>query len=86
MRLKTTARFDGRLSKRLAKNSGLKKRVSKQLKMLVVNQNHPSLRLHKLEGKRASEFAIWIEGDVRITFQKIGDVLLLTDIITHDEY
>jgi plasmid maintenance system killer protein len=27
-----------------------------------------SLKTHKLKGNRAKEYAIWIEGDLRITF------------------
>lgn len=86
MNLESTAYFDKKLSKRIRRNSQLKKKVNKQLKLLVANPNHPSLKIHKLEGKRAQEFTIWIEGNLRITFHIIKNSILLTDIITHDEY
>jgi mRNA-degrading endonuclease YafQ of YafQ-DinJ toxin-antitoxin module len=86
MKLRSTPHFDRRLSKRLNKNPQLKKKVNKQLKLLKKNIKHPSLKIHRLEGKRIHEFSIWIEGNLRITFQIIKDTILLTDIITHDEY
>jgi len=86
MRLVSTSRFDKRLKIRIKKNPQLKKKISKQLNLLLRDPKHPSLKTHKLEGKRAQEFTIWVEGNLRITFQVIKDVILLTDIITHDEY
>ena len=86
MKLKSTSYFDKRLAKRLRKNAQLKKQVDKQLKLLMGDPRYPALKLQKLEGKRVQEFAIWIEGNLRITFQIIKDTIVLTDIITHDEY
>jgi len=86
MRLVYSEHFKKRLQKRLSKNVSLKQKVGKQLKLLVSNTQHPSLKTHKLKGSRAKEYAIWIEGDLRITFILIEDTVLLTDIITHDEY
>ncbi|MCH7730339.1 hypothetical protein IID21_02285 [Patescibacteria group bacterium] len=86
MKLRSTPRFDRRLSKRLSKNPQLKKKVSKQLKLLEKDIKHPSLKIHRLGGKRVHEFAIWIEGNLRITFLIVKDTILLTDVITHDEY
>ncbi len=78
--------FKKRFRKRLEKSPKLKSKISKQLKLLVQDIHHPSLKTHKLKGNRKDEYAIWIEGDIRITFLIIDDRLLLTDIITHDEY
>lgn len=86
MRLFYSEYFKKRLKKRLNKNPGLKIRVSKQLQLLQQNPQYPSLKRHKLKGDRADEFAIWIEGDVRITFVVVEMGFLLTDILTHDEY
>ena len=83
---RSTPYFDKKLSKKLKKNPKLKNKVGKQLKLLQQNINHPSLRVHKLKGKRIDEYSFWIEGNLRITFQVIKDACLLTDIITHDEY
>lgn len=86
MKLVYTDHFRKRLKKRLEKNSKLREKVGKQLKLLGRDLTYPSLRTHKLKGERILEYAIWIEGDLRITFQIIGEGILLTDIITHDEY
>jgi len=86
MIIRSTPYFDKKLSKKLNKNPRLKKKVSKQLKLLQQNTNHPSLKVHKLKGKRVHEYSLWIEGNLRITYQIITNVILLTDIITHDEY
>jgi len=86
MKLIYSENFKKRLKKRINKNHSLKQKVGKQLKLLVANMRHPSLKTHKLKGTRVNEYAIWIEGDVRITFILLEGTVLLTDIITHDEY
>lgn len=86
MKLNYSDHFEKRLKKRIEKNPQLKQKVGKQLKLLVQNIHHPSLKTHKLKGSRKTEYAIWVEGDLRITFVVIEGGLLLTDIITHDEY
>jgi len=86
MNIRTTAYFDKNLSKKIKKNPQLRTKVKKQVELLKENLRHPSLRLHKLSGKRAQEYSFWIEGNLRITFIIINNEILFTDIITHDEY
>lgn len=86
MKIESTSYFDKRLRKRFKNNPKLKRSVSKQLKLLKQDLRHPSLKLHRLKGKRLHEYAFWVEGNLRITFQIIKNIILLTDIITHDEY
>lgn len=86
MELSSTPHFDRRLAKRIRKNPQLKKKVGKQLKLLKNDVQNPSLKTHRLKGKRTQEYAVSIERNLRITFQMIEDTILLTDIITHDEY
>lgn len=86
MNIRTTAYFDKNLSKKIRKNPHLKVKVKKQIELLRENLRHPSLKLHKLTGKRAHEYSFWIEGNLRITFMIINNEILFTDIITHDEY
>lgn len=86
MNIRTTVYFDKNLSKKIRKNPHLKAKVKKQIELLRENLKHPSLRLHKLTGKRAQEYSFWIEGNLRITFMIINNEILFTDIITHDEY
>ena len=60
----------------------LKRRTEKQLRLLMENPRHPSLRIRKMEDPRN----IW-EGRVtkgyRFTFQVQGDTCLLRRIGTH---
>jgi len=86
MKLIYSEYFKKKLKKRITKNNLLKRKVGKQLKLLVLYFKHPSLKTHKLKGKRANEYAIWIEGDLRITLILEDNTILLTDFIKHDEY
>jgi len=86
MRIKTTTRFDKSLSKKLKKNPQLTSKLKKQISLLKKNFQHPSLKLHKLQGKRANEYSFWVEKNLRITFNIIKNTILFTDIITHDQY
>ena len=86
MKLKYSDYFKKRLQQRLTKNPILKTKINKQLNFLQKNLRHPSLKTHRLKGSRAEEYAIWIEGNLRITFIIADEVFLFTDFITHDEY
>jgi mRNA-degrading endonuclease YafQ of YafQ-DinJ toxin-antitoxin module len=86
MIIKYSAYFLGRIKKRLLKSPQLRVKLKKQLSLLEKDIRHPSLKVHKLKGKRAEEYALWIEGNLRITFLMYDEYYLLTDVITHDEY
>ena len=86
MKFEATPHFNQRLQKKLKKQPAVKEKISKQLKLLAHNIKHPSLKVHKLKGKRNQEFSLRVEDDLRITFVIINNTILLTDIITHDEY
>jgi mRNA-degrading endonuclease YafQ of YafQ-DinJ toxin-antitoxin module len=86
MNIRTTSYFDKNLAKKIRKNPQLKVKIKKQINLLRGNLRHPSLKIHKLTGKRAQEYSFWIEGNLRITFVIIKNTILFTDIITHDEY
>lgn len=86
MNLFYSEHFKKRLKKHFSKNPQLRFKVAKQLHFLEEDIEHPSLKAHKLKGKRNSEYAIWIEGDLRILFIIVDDGLLLTDVVKHDEY
>jgi mRNA-degrading endonuclease YafQ of YafQ-DinJ toxin-antitoxin module len=86
MEINTTAYFDRKLFKKIKSRPRLEKKINKQILLLLSNIRHPSLKLHKLTGKRKGQYAFWVEGNLRIVFVSIGDEILLTDILTHDEY
>lgn len=50
MELRFTASFETEYKKIINGNAPLKKKIAKQLDLLRINNNHPSLRLHKLAG------------------------------------
>lgn len=67
-------------------NKGLKTSLDKQISLFKINPNHPSLKFHKLKGKRSIQMAIWIKGDMRALCAKIRDGYLFVNLISHDEY
>ena len=67
------------------KNPHLQSKIKKQLQILLGDPRHPSLSLHKLEGKLYTSWSIKIQKNVRLTFTYIKDGILLIDIGTHDE-
>lgn len=78
--------FAKKLSKKTKNNPSLKPKLAKQIKLLLQDIHHPSLKVHKLKGNRKEDYSFWIEGDLRIIFKIIEDTYLFTDLITHDEY
>ncbi len=86
MKLIYSDRFKRKLRKVVVKNARARARVSKQLKLLLEDFIHPSLKTHKLKGKRTDQYSIWIEGNLRITFVLIDGNVFLTDVVNHDQY
>jgi mRNA-degrading endonuclease YafQ of YafQ-DinJ toxin-antitoxin module len=86
MNLHYTGHFKRQLRQKIKKNPSLKKRIITKLNLLLKNPSHPSLRLHKLKGKRINQYSIWVEPNLRITFIKEKQAYILTGILTHDQY
>jgi len=86
MEIRTTVHFDKNFKKKIKRNPQTKIKIKRQIELLKTDFRHPSLKLHKLKGKRAQEYSFWIEGNLRITFTIVDNKILFTDIITHDEY
>ena len=63
-------------------------RYKKVLKLLELNPNHPSLRLHKLKGKFRGKYSVSITMSYRIvlTFTVTDKGIILIDIGSHDVY
>ena len=70
MRLYFTSHFRRAVKQHCKKNPQLKTRIENQINFFRENILYPSLRIHKLKGKRSDQMAFWIEGNLRI-----GDVL-----------
>jgi len=68
------------------KNTTLKDKIKKTLTIFKENPNHPSLRLHKLQGKRITDWSISVNNAVRIIFVYVAGGVLFIDVGYHDIY
>lgn len=71
--------------KLLKKNPQLKVRITEKLSLIQDNPNHPSLHLHKLQGKMITDWSIAISQDLRVIFIYVEEGILLVDIGKHEE-
>jgi addiction module RelE/StbE family toxin len=80
-----TNQYEKRALKFFKKHPELKNRYIKILKILQVQPLHPSLRLHKLQGKRKQFYSISISMSYRILLDFIIEDkrIILIDIGTH---
>jgi len=78
--------FIKKLNKLTRKRADLAEHFTKQFLLLKNDNNNNGLKLHKLQGDRSEQYAIWITGDIRAVALKDGNTLIFFDIVTHDEY
>lgn len=83
----TTAAFDRRARKFLARHPDLHPRLAETLAQLVSDPFQPSLKLHALSGKLQGLQAVSITYSYRLTLtlQLTEHEVLLIDIGSHDE-
>ena len=76
-----------RAYKFIKKHPDLLSQYEKTLKLLEINPSHPSLKLHKLQGKLSDLYAVSINISYRITlfFLIDDDKIIPVDIGSHDE-
>jgi mRNA-degrading endonuclease YafQ of YafQ-DinJ toxin-antitoxin module len=86
MNFSLTINFQKKAQKLCKKDSQLRKALTKQFILFKKNHLHPSLKLHKLKGKRSEQYAIWIIGDLRALGIKEGDNYIFFDLVSHDQY
>jgi len=82
-----TDRYIKKLRKFLKKHPNVIQRYIKTIEILEVNPHHPSLRLHKLQGRLCEYYSISINIEYRIIidFMIKDDEIIPIDIGTHDE-
>lgn len=82
-----TESYDRRARKFLKKYPELKKQCEKCLELLELDPYHPSLRLHKLQGKTEELYSVSINIAYRIIVLFIikEDTIVPVDIGSHDE-
>ncbi|MEW5942760.1 MAG: plasmid stabilization protein [Pseudomonadota bacterium] len=87
--LATTAFFDRRVRKFLAKHPDLRPRFAETLAQLAADPFQPSLRLHplggKLQGLQAVSLTYSYRYRITLTVQVTEHEILLIDIGSHDE-
>ena len=76
-----------RARKFIKKHPELVSQYEKTLKLLEINPNHPSLRLHKLHGKLSELYSVSINISYRISiiFLIEDDKIIPIDLGSHDE-
>ncbi|SMP06736.1 mRNA-degrading endonuclease (mRNA interferase) YafQ, toxin component of the YafQ-DinJ toxin-antitoxin module [Desulfurobacterium pacificum] len=87
-RLIFTESYLKREKKFIKKHPELLERYKKVLRLLELNPNHPSLRLHKLKGKLSGKYSVSITMSYRIilTFAVTEKGIVLIDIGSHEIY
>jgi len=86
-RLLTTTNYERQFLKSLRKHPDVWEPYSKTLKILEVNPQHPSLRLHKLHGKLKEYYSVSINLKYRIMLDIViqDDLVILISIGGHRE-
>jgi len=79
--------YNKKAAKFIKKHKDLKTQYEKTLKLLELDPYHPSLRLHKLQGKLEGVFSVSINITYRITIDFIieDSEIILLDVGYHDE-
>lgn len=82
-----TDSYNKRAKKFLKKHKDLINQYEKVLKLLELNPKHPSLRLHKLEGKLQDLHSVSINISYRITIEFIieNETIIPVNIGTHED-
>ncbi len=82
-----TESYEKRATKFLKKHPEIISQYEKTLKIMEINHNHPSLRLHKLKGNLSDIYSVSINISYRITIDFIvkEDTIIPINIGTHDE-
>ena len=86
-RLLTTKSYERQLIRFIRKHPELRENYAKTLRLLEVNPQHPSLRLHKLKGKLQvySSVSINMKFRIMIDFVIKDDGVMLISIGSHSE-
>ena len=82
-----TESYIRRAEKFVKKHPDVMKQYEKTLKLLEINPTHPSLRLHKLEGKLTEYYSVSINLTYRITIDFIirEKEIIPINVGKHDE-
>lgn len=71
--------------KRVVPYPKLELQFRKQLHKLITNPNNPTLRDHKLIGKRKNFRSFSVTGDIRVVYLIVNNNIWLYDIGSHNQ-
>jgi len=82
-----TESYIKRAEKFIKKHPDILSQYENTLKLLEINPTHPSLRLHKLQGKLSELYSVSINISFRICIDFLieDDKIIPIDVGTHDE-
>lgn len=80
-----SSKFKRSLKKLKNRRPDLISKIKQRISLFQSMPNHPSLRPHKLKGKKVEIWSFSIESDLRITFTKIPQGVFFINIGSHDE-
>ncbi|RKX80430.1 MAG: plasmid stabilization protein [Spirochaetes bacterium] len=86
-KLTFTFSYEKRAEKFIKKHPELLSQYGKTLELLEINPSHPSLRLHKLQGKLSDLYSVSINISYRISleFTLFKDEIILINVGSHNE-
>jgi mRNA-degrading endonuclease YafQ of YafQ-DinJ toxin-antitoxin module len=86
VKLQSTRIFDEKFRELVRKNKRLFIKAQKRIEIFSLNQNYPSLRLHKLSGSMKGLWSFSVDESVRIVFYyKDRENVVFVDIGKHEE-
>lgn len=85
MQIKYHKDFTKNFKKRISPNPKLTRQFQLQLDKFLINPDNPSLKDHKLVGKKSNFRAFSITGDIRVIYKKIRNEIWLYDIGSHNQ-
>lgn len=86
IRIIATAHFDRQFNKLNKRRPQTKSLLFNAMRLLKENEfNAESLKVHKLKGSLKDCYAFTLTYDLRVIFQKKGNLIILANIGSHDE-
>ncbi len=85
MKIQYHREFVKNYKKRISPYPKLDTQFKNQLDKFIKNPNDPSLRDHKLIGKKKNFRAFSVSGDIRVVYLIINDTIWLYDIGSHNQ-
>jgi addiction module RelE/StbE family toxin len=85
MKIKYHKEFVKNYKKRIESHPKLVKKFKEQLEKFIDNPSEPSVRDHKLIGKKQDFRAFSVTGDIRVVYKIVSGELWLYDIGSHNQ-